>query len=212
DAILGGVSLEELHRRYPNFDWPTTMPALPDPESDAFKEVIRNINENTLKPVGNAVGKLLRSADNPRGQPDIIIERAHRDSLFASTMLVKPNTGIVLYVGEMSRRRYSFYAPQVWMRQRKILMPSASIIGTHLCNAAEVMGLTQMIDAGKVQVPKPYLGNWEDTPTLHQAMWENRLPEATGGAAKAVINHAIPTSGLKTLEELLSEWSALFSA
>ena len=209
DAILGGISLEELKRRHPHFHWPTTMPTLPDPESPAFKEAIRNINENTLKPVGSAVGKLLRSADNPRGQPDIIIERAHRDSLFASTMLIKPNTGIVLYTGDMSRRRYSFYAPQVWMRQRKILMPSASIIGTHLCNAAEVMGLTQMINAGKVQVPPPYLGSWEDTPMLHQAMWENRLPEATDGAAKAVINHALPAGGLKTLEELLSEWSAL---
>jgi len=62
---------------------------------------VRLMNELTLKPIGSAVGKLLRSGDKPRGQPDIIIERAHRDSLFASTMLVKPHTGIVIYSGDM---------------------------------------------------------------------------------------------------------------
>lgn len=29
----------------------------------------------------------------------------------------------------------AFYAPQMWTRQRRILMPTATIAGTHLCNA-----------------------------------------------------------------------------
>jgi acrylyl-CoA reductase (NADPH)/3-hydroxypropionyl-CoA dehydratase/3-hydroxypropionyl-CoA synthetase len=124
-------------------------------------------------------------------------------------MLVKPHTGVVIYSGNMANRRYSFYAPQVWMRQRSILMPTASILGTHLCNAAEVLGLNQMIDAGAVKVPEPYLGDWSDTAELHQAMWENRLPEATNGAAKTVINHALPMAGLKNLDELLAAWGEL---
>ena len=207
DAVLGAVSLAEIKRRQPDFSWPDTMPELPEPDSDAFKEAVRLMNENTLKPLGTAIGKLLRAEDNPRGQPDIVIERAHTDSLFASTMLVKPHTGVVIYCGEMRGRRYSFYAPQVWMRQRSILMPSATILGTHLCNAAEVIGLNQMINAGAVTVPEPYLGAWEDTATLHQAMWENRLPEVTNGAVKTVINHALPMTGLKSLDALLAAWA-----
>jgi acrylyl-CoA reductase (NADPH)/3-hydroxypropionyl-CoA dehydratase/3-hydroxypropionyl-CoA synthetase len=206
DAVLGAVSLAEISRREPSFVWPETMPELPAPESEAFKEAVRLMNENTLKPLGKAIGKLLRSEDNPRGQPDIVIERAHTDSLFASTMLVKPHTGVVIYCGDMCDRRYSFYAPQVWMRQRSILMPSATILGTHLCNAAEVVGLNSMINSGVVKVPEPYLGAWDDTAELHQAMWQNRLPEATGGAVKTVINHALPMPGLKTRDELLAAW------
>ncbi len=208
DAILGAVSLAEIHRREPDFDWPRTMPDLPDPDREtvAFKEVVRLMSERTLKPIGKAIGKLLRSADNPRGQPDIIIERANTDSLFASTMIVKPYTGRVIYAGDMGGRRYSFYAPQVWMRQRQILMPSASIIGTHLCSAAEVLGLNRMIDAGVAQVPPAFLGDWETLPALHQAMWENRLPEMINGLANAVANHALPCAGLKSADELWAAW------
>ncbi|MBT4523183.1 MAG: AMP-binding protein, partial [Halieaceae bacterium] len=207
DAVLGAISLAEIERREPSFLWPETMPELPEPESDAFKEAVRLMNENTLKPLGKAIGGLLRSQDNPRGQPDIIVERAHADTLFASTMLVKPHTGVVIYCSDMGGRRYSFYAPQVWMRQRAILMPTASILGTHLCNAAELVGLNQMIDSGAVKVPAPYLGAWDETSQLHQAMWENRLPEVTRGAVKTVINHALPMPGLRTIDELLAAWS-----
>ncbi|MCB1753401.1 MAG: acetyl-CoA synthetase, partial [Gammaproteobacteria bacterium] len=174
--------------------------------SDAFKEAVRLMNDNSLKPLGSAVARFLRSADNPRGQPDLIVERAGTDSLALSTMLVKANTGRVVYIGDMGGRRYSFYAPQVWMRQRAILMPAAAIIGSHLNNAAEIVGLNAMIDAGSVRVPEPHLGAWTDLPALHQAMWENRLIEATGGAAKAVVNHALPEAGLKSRDALYIAW------
>ncbi|MCB1760946.1 MAG: AMP-binding protein [Gammaproteobacteria bacterium] len=208
DAIRGVVSLAEVKRRVPEFEWMETMPALPDPMSDAFKEAVRLMNDNSLKPLGSAVARFLRSADNPRGQPDLIIERAGTDSLALSTMLVKANTGRVVYIGDMEGRRYSFYAPQVWMRQRAILMPTSAIIGSHLNNAAEIAALNAMIDAGSVRVPEPYLGAWRDLPTLHQAMWENRLIEATGGAAKAVVNHALPEAGLKSRDALYIAWDA----
>lgn len=209
EAVVGALSLAEIRRREPHFSWPDTMPELAPTESDAFKETVRLMNDNTLKPIGKAVGKLLRSEDNPRGQPDLVIERAHTDSLFASVMLVKPHTGSVIYCGDMGGRRYSFYAPQVWMRQRSIHMPTATILGTHLCNAAEVIGLNQMISSGAVTVPEPYLGNWDGTAELHQAMWENRLPEVTAGAVKSVINHALPMPGLRGLDELLAAWSEM---
>jgi acrylyl-CoA reductase (NADPH)/3-hydroxypropionyl-CoA dehydratase/3-hydroxypropionyl-CoA synthetase len=208
DAIKGAVSLAEIARRDPQFAWMDPMPQLPDPESDDFKEAVRLMNENSLKPLGRSVAKLLSSADNPRGQPDLIVERAHCDSLALSTMLVKANTGCVLYCGDMGGRRYSFYAPQVWMRQRRILMPTAAIIGTHLSNAAEIAELNSMIDAGAVHVPAIHLGAWDTLPTLHQAMWENRMPEVTDGAAKAVVNHALPEEGLTTRDGLYTAWAA----
>jgi acrylyl-CoA reductase (NADPH) / 3-hydroxypropionyl-CoA dehydratase / 3-hydroxypropionyl-CoA synthetase len=210
DAVLGAVSLAEIKRRVPQFAWPETLPDLPDPqqETTAFKEAVRGFTEFTFKPLGDAIGRLLRSADNPRGVPDIVIERAGRDSLFVATMLVKPNTGRVVYCGDMGGRRYSFYAPQVWMRQRRILMPSAEILGTHLCNAAEIAALNRMIAAGLLPIDPPYLADWRELPAVHQAMWENRLPEYAKGAAKAVANHALPEAGLKTRDELYAAWTA----
>ncbi|HUN52498.1 MAG TPA: enoyl-CoA hydratase-related protein, partial [Candidatus Sulfotelmatobacter sp.] len=211
DAVLGAVSLAEIRRRVPQFLWPDTMPDLPDPqrETAAFKEAVRRFTEFTFKPLGDAVGRLFRSADNPRGVPDLVVERAGCDSLFVSTMLVKPNGGAVLYCGDMGGRRYSFYAPQVWMRQRRILMPSAEILGTHLCNAAEVAALNRMIAAGLLPIDPPYLAPWRELPAVHQALWENRLPEHAAGAAKAVANHALPEAGLKTRDELYAAWAAL---
>jgi len=214
EALAGAVSLAEIRRRVPHFVWPDTMPDLPDPQKEtaAFKEAVRLMTEETFKPLGQAVGRILRSADNPRGMPDVVVERARRDTLFVSTMLVKPSTGRVVYCGDMAGRRYSFYAPQVWMRQRRILMPTASIIGTHLSNAAEIAGLNRVIASGAVKVPATHLGEWETLPALHQAMWENRLPEATGGASKAVVNHALPEPGLKSRDELLIAWAGRMRA
>ncbi|WP_448188105.1 AMP-binding protein [Azospirillum sp. sgz301742] len=209
EALAGAVSLAEIARRVPHFRWPETMADLPDPQAEtaAFKEAVRLFTEETFKPLGQAVGRILRSADNPRGMPDVVVERARRDTLAVSTMLVKPHTGRVVFCGDMGGRRYSFYAPQVWMRQRRILMPSAAIIGTHLSNAAEIAGLNRVIASGVVRVPATHLGAWQTLPTLHQAMWENRLPEATGGASKAVVNHALPEPGLKSRDELLIAWA-----
>ncbi|MGQ9366875.1 AMP-binding protein [Azospirillum sp. ST 5-10] len=210
EALAGAVSLAEIRRRVPHFRWPDTMPDLPDPQAEtaAFKEAVRLFTEETFKPLGQAVGRLLRAADNPRGMPDLVVERARRDTLAVATMLVKPHTGRVVYCGDMDGRRYSFYAPQVWMRQRRILMPTAAIVGTHLCNAAEIAALNRIIASGAVRVPPVHLGAWETLPALHQAMWENRLPEVTGGAAKAVVNHALPEPGLTSRDELLIAWAA----
>ncbi|MBP2311129.1 AMP-binding protein [Azospirillum soli] len=214
EALAGAVSLTEIKRRVPHFVWPDTMPDLPDPqrETAAFKEAVRLFTEETFKPLGQAVGRILRSADNPRGMPDVVVERARRDTLAVSTMIVKPHTGRVVYCGDMDGKRYSFYAPQVWMRQRRVLMPTSAIIGTHLSNAAEIAGLNRVIASGAVRVPPTYLGAWDELPTLHQAMWENRLPEATGGAAKAVVNHALPEAGLKSRDELLIAWAGQMGA
>ncbi|MFZ9708170.1 MAG: AMP-binding protein [Steroidobacteraceae bacterium] len=207
DAVRGVVSLEDLHRKEGrDFDWPKSLPAMPDAKRDTanFKEAVRQFQERTMKPFGTAIGRWLRSADNPRGYPDLIIERAGHDALAASTSLVKPFTGRVVYCETMQGRRYTFYAPQVWMRQRRILMPTATIAGTHLCNAFEVARMNDMIAAGQLEVSPPTLVPWDALPQAHQAMWDN-----THAGANYVVNHALPRAGLRSRDELFQEWGAL---
>ena len=206
DAIEGIVSLESIARREgANFLWPATMPRLPDAKTDieAFKAAVRDYQERVMKPFGSAVGKVLRSPDNPRGSPDLIFERAGQDTLGVSTSLVKPFTGRVVFAEDLSGQRFTFYAPQVWTRQRKILMPTASILGTHLCNAFEVARMNGMIAAGLLEVTEPQVVPWQELPEAHQAMWENRHSGAT-----YLANHALPAMGLRSREALLEAWAA----
>ncbi|WP_295528408.1 AMP-binding protein [Novosphingobium sp. Chol11] len=206
DTIAGIVSLESIRRREgANFDWPDTMPRLPDAKTDIepFKAAVRDYQDRVMKPFGAAVGKILRSPDNPRGSPDLIIERAGQDTLGISTSLVKPFTGRVVFAEDLSGQRFTFYAPQVWTRQRKILMPTASILGTHLCNAFEVARMNDMISAGLLDVTEPQVVPWEGLPEAHQSMWENRHTGAT-----YVVNHALPALGLRSRDALLEMWAS----
>jgi len=206
DAIEGIVSLESIARREgANFLWPDTMPRLPDAKVDIerFKAAVRDYQDRVMKPFGSAVGKILRSPDNPRGSPDLIVERAAQDTLGVSTSLVKPFTGRVVFCEDLSGRRFTFYAPQVWTRQRKILMPTASILGTHLCNAYEVARMNDMIAAGLLEVTEPSVVPWAGLPEAHQSMWENRHSGAT-----YVVNHALPAAGLRSRDALLEAWAA----
>lgn len=210
DAVKGVVSIEEIARREgEGFDWPSALPPLPDAKTETarFKDAVRDFQERTMKPFGSAVGKFLRSADNPRGYPDLIIERSRHDALAASTSLVKPFTGRIVYCEEMAGRRFTFYAPQVWMRQRRILMPTATIAGTHLCNAYEVVRMNDMIAAGQLEVTEPTVVPWPDLPAAHQAMWDN-----THTGATYVVNHALPRLGLRSRDELFQEWAARVAA
>jgi acrylyl-CoA reductase (NADPH)/3-hydroxypropionyl-CoA dehydratase/3-hydroxypropionyl-CoA synthetase len=204
-ALKGVVSLESLARRFGDeFDWPATMPALPDGRSEpqALKEAVRRFNDLTFKPLGGAVGAFLRGADNPRGYPDLILERAGHDALAVSAMLIKPFTGRVVYYEDVGGRRYSFFAPQIWMRQRRIYMPTAHIWGTHLSNAYEIVRLNDELSAGLLSVTEPTRVEWRELPEAHQAMWENRHVGAT-----YVVNHALPRAGLKSRDELYESWA-----
>ncbi len=206
DAVAGVVSLEDIRRRQgENFDWPSTMPRLADARRDTetFRAGVRDFQDRTLKPFGAAVGVLLRSPDNPRGAPDLILERAGHDTLGVSTSLVKPFTGRVVYCEDMAGQRYAFYAPQVWTRQRRILMPSATILGTHLCNAFEVTRMNDMVAAGLLDVTEPTVVPWTGLPAAHQAMWDNQHTGAT-----YVVNHALPRFGLRSRDALFEAWAA----
>ncbi len=206
DAVAGVVSLEAIKRREgAAFDWPDTMPRLPvaREDIDKFRIAVRDFQDRTLKPFGSAVGKLLRSPDNPRGNPDIILERAGQDTLGVTTALVKPFTGRVVYLEDMAGQSYNFYAPQVWTRQRRIITPTAEIRGTHLCNAYEVTRMNDMVAAGQLDVTEPTVVPWEGLPEAHQSMWDNRHSGAT-----YIVNHALPAMGLRSRDELFEAWAA----
>ncbi len=210
DAVAGVVSLEGIKRREGgNFDWPDTMPRLPVARADieAFREAVREFQDKTLKPFGSAVGKLLRSPDNPRGAPDIVLERAGQDTLGVTSALVKPFTARIVYAEDMAGKRYNFYAPQVWTRQRRIIMPSAEILGTHLCNAYEVTRMNDMVAAGLLDVTAPTVVPWDGLPEAHQSMWDNRHSGAT-----YIVNHALPAMGLRSKDELFEAWAAASTA
>lgn len=76
------------------------------------------------------------------------------------------------------------------MRQRRILMPNATIAGTHLCNAYEVARMNDMIAAGQLEVSEPTMVPWQALPAAHQSMWDN-----THAGANYVVNHALPRAG-----------------
>ncbi|ELY37828.1 AMP-dependent synthetase and ligase [Natronorubrum tibetense GA33] len=205
DAVEGTVSIEGLKRRNDDFRWPDTLPELPDAQDDpeAFRRTVQAFTDDVFKPLGQAVGEHLRTPKNPRGYPDIVFERADHDALFVSTMLTKPHTGCVVYSENLEDTRYSMYAPQVWMRQRDILMPTAEILGTHLSNAYEVEQLNEAIDAGEIDLTDPEVVDWASLPAAHQAMWDNEHE-----ASSYVVEHALPDEHLTTKEELFLAWAA----
>ncbi len=203
--LAGVVSVEEIQRRLgDDFDPPGPLQPLPNPfsESAAFKEAVRAFSDRTLKPIGSAIGPLLRNTLDKRGLPDVVFDRRGRDGLALSTALVKPNVGVVCYAEDLDGQRFSFYAPQVWMRQRRILMPSAEIRGTHLNTAREYAEVQERIAAGMIDVVEPTPVPLTELPAAHQAMWENRHAGATYVAV-----HGLPRAGLKTRDELYRAWA-----
>ncbi len=205
DSLKWIFSIEELILKSKGeFMWPQQMEAYTNPftDLDVFKEAVQRFNERIFKPFATYVGQSFKTSDNPRGYPDIVFERALHDKLSVSCALVKPYTGKVVYSENMGGKRYSFYAPQVWMRQRRIYMPTAKIFGTHMSNAAEVVALNELIEAHSIDVSEPLAIDFDDLPKAHQEMWENKHQ-----ASVYVCNHAIPKMGLKTKEELFLAWS-----
>jgi enoyl-CoA hydratase/carnithine racemase/NADPH:quinone reductase-like Zn-dependent oxidoreductase len=166
--VVGAVSLETLGRT-PGFHWPPTMPDY-DRDPDAY----RAYQEQTLKPFGAAVGRLLASRDNPRGAPDLIVERAGADTLGVSAFVARPHTGTVVYLESTEGERLSFYAPNVWMHQKRVLFPTFAILGSHLSNAHQASEVVHLIEDGTLGVHPPAIRAWEELADAHQAMHENR--------------------------------------
>ena len=156
--VRGVVSIEEIAKRLgDDFVAPGPFPTMPDPftQSEAFREAVREFSDKTLKPIGSAIAPALRNTLDKRGLPDVVFERRGRDGLALASALVKPNTGRVVYCEDLEGCRFSFYAPQVWTRQRRIIMPTAEIRGTHLNTSREFAEMQEQIASGFLAVLPP---------------------------------------------------------
>jgi acrylyl-CoA reductase (NADPH)/3-hydroxypropionyl-CoA dehydratase/3-hydroxypropionyl-CoA synthetase len=199
-SLRGAVSLETLARTR-GFRWPETMP-----DYDLDPEGYRAYQDATLKPFGQAVGRLLATADNPRGHPDVIVEREGRDTLGVSAFIARPHGGRVVYLEGGAGRRFSFYAPNVWMHQKKILFPSFAILGSHLSNAHQAAGVVQLIDAGALAVHPPAIHSWEELAEGHQAIHENRHT----GTLAVRVGAGPGLDGARSARDVYEAWGSRF--
>jgi acrylyl-CoA reductase (NADPH)/3-hydroxypropionyl-CoA dehydratase/3-hydroxypropionyl-CoA synthetase len=198
--VTGTVSLETLAKGR-GFEWPATMPDY-DTDADAY----RRYQDATLKPFGLAVGRLLAAPDNPRGYPDVIVERAAQDSLGTSTFLARPFTGVVVYTEGTEDRRFAFYAPNVWMHQKRVLFPTFSILGSHLSNAHQADECVRLLDAGALTVQPPAIHPWEELAEANQALHENRH----SGTLTIRVGATPALDGARTARQVYEAWGSRF--
>jgi enoyl-CoA hydratase/carnithine racemase/NADPH:quinone reductase-like Zn-dependent oxidoreductase len=198
--VHGAVSLETLARTA-GLQWPEAMPDY-DTDPDGY----RAYQDATLKPFGQAVGRLLATPDNPRGNPDVIVERAAQDTLGVSTFLARPFTGVVVYLEETAGTRLSFYAPNVWMHQKRVLFPSFAILGSHLSNAHQADEVVRLIDGGALTIPPPVVHAWEELAEAHQAIHENRH----AGALTVRVGATLALDGARAARQVYEAWGSRF--
>jgi enoyl-CoA hydratase/carnithine racemase len=199
-ALAGTVSLETLGRAR-GFVWPEAMP-----DYDIDAEGYRRYQDATLKPFGQAVGRLLATADNPRGYPDVIVERAGQDTLGTSTFIARPFTGAVVYLEPTDGRRLSLYAPNVWMHGKRILFPSFAILGSHLSNAHQAETCVRLIDAGALTIHRPAIHGWEDLAEANQALYENRHT----GTMTIRVGATASLDAARTARQVYEAWGSRF--
>ncbi len=195
--LLGTVSLESL-RRGARFEWPERMPDYDrDPDRYAHYETF------TLKPLASAVGRLLRAKGEARGAPDLVLARGDEDTLAADLFMARPFTGSVVYA-ESRARAYTMYAPQVWMRQRRVVFPSFEIIGTHMGNPQQGREVIDWLAQGILSVRPPRVFEAAEAPAAFQAMHENKAP------GSFVVHLTAPGRGLSTEREIDEANGAVF--
>ena len=199
-SVHGTVSLETLSRRG-GFEWPDAMPDY-DTDGDGF----RRYQERTLKPFGQAVGRLFATADNPRGNPDLIVERAGQDTLGVSTFIARPFGGRIVYLESTESQRLSFYAPNVWMHQKRVLFPAFEILGSHLSNAWQAEEVLRLIDAGALAVAPPVVGPWEELADANQTIADNRHT----GTLTVRVGAAAVLDGARAVREVYGAWGSRF--
>jgi acrylyl-CoA reductase (NADPH)/3-hydroxypropionyl-CoA dehydratase/3-hydroxypropionyl-CoA synthetase len=198
--VHGVVSLESLARTA-GLRWPEAMP-----DYDTDPEGYRGYQDATLKPFGQAVGRLLATPDNPRGNPDVIVERAGQDTLGVSTFLARPFTGAVVYLEDTAADRLSFYAPNVWMHGKRVLFPAFAVLGSHLSNAHQAEEVVRLLDAGALAIQPPVVHPWEELAEAHQAIHDNRH----AGTLTVRVGAGSALDGARTAREVYAAWGSRF--
>ncbi len=199
-GVTGTVSLEMLARTQ-RLVWPAAMP-----DYDVDPDGYRRYQDATLKPFGQAVGRLLATRDNPRGNPDVVVERGGQDTLGISTFLCRPHTGRVVYCEATDGQRLSFYAPNVWMHQKRILFPGFAILGSHLSNAHQAEEVVRLLDAGALAVHPPAIEDWDGLAEAHQAIYENRH----AGTITVRVGAGAVLDAARSGREIYTAWGSRF--
>jgi len=166
-SLKGVVSIERMELD-PYFEWREM------PDADQSEVDYEHWEDFTFKPLGIAVGNLLKTRKNPRGNPHLIFERASQNRLGLSSRMAMPYFGRIVYSEKTEGRRYSFYAPNVWMHQKDILFPDFKIIGTHMANAHQVEEVVERVLRNELPLPEPTLMESDDFAEGMQAVRENR--------------------------------------
>ncbi len=198
--VRGVVSLQTLARDA-GLEWPEAMP---DADEDAAG--YRRYQDATLKPFGVAVGRLLAAPDNPRGYPDVVVERAGQDTLGISTFLARPFTGVVVYLEDTADDRLSFYAPNVWMHQKRVLFPAFAILGSHLSNAHQAEQVVRLLDGGALAVHPPVVHAWDELADAHQAIHDNRHT----GTLTVRVGATAALDARRTARQVYETWGSRF--
>lgn len=202
-AVLGAhgaVSLEDLARTR-GFRWPDAMP-----DYDVDRAAYRDYQDATVKPFGLALGRLLATAENPRGHPDVVVERAGQDTLGISSFLARPHTGRVVYLESTDGQRFSFYAPNVWMHQKRVLFPSFAILGSHLSNAHQAAEVVRLIDSGALTVHPPTVHDWPELAEANQAIADNRHT----GTIAVRVGATAALDGGRTARDVYAAWGSRY--
>jgi hypothetical protein len=176
------------------------------PDYDLDPDGFREYQDRTLKPFGQAVGRVLATPDNPRGNPDMIVERAGQDTLGVSTFLARPFTGVVVYLEATSDDRLSFYAPNVWMHQKRVLFPTFAILGSHLSNAQQADEVVRLLDAGALTTQPPVVESWEALAEANQAIHENRHT----GTITVRVGATAALDDMRTARQVYEAWGSRY--
>src|SRR4030095_10843080 len=115
-------------------------------------------------------------------------------------------TGRVVYVEPTEGRRFSLYAPNVWMHEKRVLFPTFSILGSHLSNAHQAEAVVRLLDAGALRVHTPVVREWAALPECHQAIHENRH----AGIVTVRVGAGPALDGARAAREVYAAWGARF--
>ena len=152
--------------------WPETMP---DYDTDRRRGLSRLPGRTRSSRSAKPSDVFSRRRDNPRGYPDWSSSARTRDTLGVSTFLARPFTGRVVYARGPAGRRFSFYAPNVWMHQKRVAVPDVRDPGSHLSNAHQADEVVRLLDAGALTRTHPPVDRaGRELAEANQTIHENR--------------------------------------
>jgi acrylyl-CoA reductase (NADPH)/3-hydroxypropionyl-CoA dehydratase/3-hydroxypropionyl-CoA synthetase len=204
DAVRGVVSLEELARR-----------GAGSSSGRGAAAAARPAARHGALPRGGAAlpgahGQAVRAGGGTgaprgrrrRGAPDLVVE-ARGPRRARRVDVARP----AVHRARRVRRGHGRPAvlvlrPAGWTGSAASSCPRRGSSARTSATPYEVARMNRMIDAGQLEVTPPVVVDWTELPAAHQAMWDNRHAGAT-----YVCNHALPSPGLRTRDELYEAWA-----